>query len=239
MCFPAHEKTKRRRILEIHAQIVEASVPSEFEIQAWLYSALQSVGINVRGEVKVNTGLSIKGWKTARFDLVIFRSGVPQMIIEVKRSKDKNVKVGHRQYQKYHAFGIPVAYARGMEEARELFSRLTENTEKQKTVTILAQPLAERYPETPLREALPPKRKKRSPPKWYAGKRDFDNSVEVVFGNWDDVRHLFERRNHSHFRGFWREEDARAWVFSLPDRSQFAEKKTMHPEHTHQTKAPW
>jgi len=108
------------------ASITEPSKCSEFEVQAWLYSALQAAGFNVRGEVVTKTGLSQRGFKVARFDLVIFRNGVPQMIIEVKDKprSDGQINVEGRQYKKYTAFGIPLAYARGMDEAKTLYERL-------------------------------------------------------------------------------------------------------------------
>lgn len=108
------------------ANIIEPSSPSEFEIQAWLYSALQSAGFNVRGEVFAKTGENRRGFKNARFDLVIFRNGIPQMIIEVKDKPTANGKINYsgRQYKKYSAFGIPLAYARGMDEAKALYERL-------------------------------------------------------------------------------------------------------------------
>jgi hypothetical protein len=89
----------------------------------------------------------------------------------------------------------------------------------------------EKFPSTPLRAKEPRK-------KWYAGKRYWDDHVEVVFGNWAEVMHLFQGKNHSHCRGFWREEDARAWVFSIPDRSQFAEHRTTVPSQS-KGGAPW
>lgn len=93
---------------------------SEFEVQAWLYAALKSLGFDVRGEVVVYTGDERKGFKVARFDLVIFgEDGFATEIIEVKADgRSSGPSSYSRQRVKYKAFGVKLSYVVGMSAAR-------------------------------------------------------------------------------------------------------------------------
>lgn len=97
----------------------EPTVPTEFEVQAQLWSALRSLGINVRGEVKT----AYEGRSTVRFDLAVFDQGQLVGIIEVKKSaiKHKTTWQDTRQGRRYADFGVPVRIVYGSDDADELF----------------------------------------------------------------------------------------------------------------------
>lgn len=59
--------------------------------------------------------------------------------------------------------------------------------------------------------------KKKSTPKWFAGKRYSDGHIEIAFGFWKDpaIQSLFQFQNHSHVRGFTDKLEAEKWVYSL------------------------
>lgn len=108
-----------------NVEIKEPEKISEFEVQAWLFASLKDVGINVRGEVIVHTGLNISGYKVARFDLVVFKEGKAAMIIEVKdKMPRKGVNQDSRQFKKYSSFGLPLYYVHGKKIARNFFDSL-------------------------------------------------------------------------------------------------------------------
>ncbi len=71
----------------------------------------------------------------------------------------------------------------------------------------------EKFPVTPVRPRLREK--------WYAGKRFADDHVEVVWARWEECQHLFQGENHSRCKGFWRKQDAEAWLESLPAFSNY------------------
>ena len=89
---------------------------SEFEVQAFLYCALKSMGYDVRGEVCTRGG-------RCRFDLVIYRrektgAGVrpmPIRIIEVKATRGK--KWGDQVAEYRRRYGVPVDHVGGMKAA--------------------------------------------------------------------------------------------------------------------------
>lgn len=101
---------------------------SEFEVQAFLYSELKRLGIDVRGEVnfkgeKKYYEQNKKSRQTrCRFDLVIFHNCEAIKIIEVKNApiKHKTSLENTRQGIRYRHFGIPVIFIYGMNDAIKL-----------------------------------------------------------------------------------------------------------------------
>jgi hypothetical protein len=101
---------------------------SEFEIQAFIYSKLKELGVNVRGEVNVPfdnskepLGRRRNRRAKCRLDLAIFKNDSLAEIIEVKT--DPEIRDGGarwrstRQGRRYTSMGVPVAIIYGMEEA--------------------------------------------------------------------------------------------------------------------------
>ena len=89
---------------------------SEFEVQANLYSALKTKGVDVRGEV----AWFDPGTRThCRFDLVIYENKAPVHILEVKarQVKHKTCLEDTRQGRRYRLFGIPVTFIYGSADA--------------------------------------------------------------------------------------------------------------------------
>jgi hypothetical protein len=90
---------------------------TEFEVQAFLYSAIKQIGLNVRGEL---VHFDKKTRQKCRFDLVIFdENNKAKVIIEVKSApiKHKTRLEDTRQYQKYTSFGCRVVFVYGMDDA--------------------------------------------------------------------------------------------------------------------------
>lgn len=102
---------------EVKLEIRYPSYPSEFEVQAFLYSQLRALGYDARGEVTTRDG-------EFRFDIVIFagigRSRRPVRIIEVK---DHAKSYRRKQIEAYGAYGVKVIAVCGMEQARALIER--------------------------------------------------------------------------------------------------------------------
>ena len=99
------------------------AAPTEFEVQAWLYSILKQYGFDVRGEV------CFKGQDfQCRFDLVMFDQEKPVRIIEVKASQIKHKKTLEetRQGRRYRMFGVPVTFIYGIHDAGEFVTLLLE-----------------------------------------------------------------------------------------------------------------
>lgn len=96
--------------------------PSEFEVQCWLYTRLQEIGLDVRGEVKVKFGT---GREVCRFDLVIYEGDEATEIIEVKGAPISHKKGLHatRQAQRYTKFGVPVTFVYGMKDAEQFIKQ--------------------------------------------------------------------------------------------------------------------
>jgi len=96
-------------------------VPSEFEIQAFLYSSLLEMGLKVRGEVRCSVGQ-----KRVRFDLLVFRDdGEAAYAIEVKPKRRMAWRAewakGH-QCSRYGAAPIPVFMVCGQQQAEEFLT---------------------------------------------------------------------------------------------------------------------
>lgn len=99
----------------------EPTWDSEFEVQAWLWSELRALGVNVRGEVKYR--LANRAY--CRFDLAEFSAdGALIGVIEVKarpvKHKTAEGWAGTRQGRRYGALSVPVVLICGMEQARAL-----------------------------------------------------------------------------------------------------------------------
>jgi hypothetical protein len=93
---------------------------TEFEIQAFLYCGLRSLGYNVRGELQYDVPGMLK---KAKFDLCLLDAqGVLLWIIEVKRRDFQGSFEKTKQYTKYKAFGVPLTYIFGMEDADRFIS---------------------------------------------------------------------------------------------------------------------
>jgi hypothetical protein len=95
---------------------------TEFEVQAALFSALRNAGAEIRGEVKwCEDRIKGKRRETCRFDLVLYRDGVPVRILEIKCSavRHKNGVESTRQGSRYRHFGVPVTFIYGSEDAEQ------------------------------------------------------------------------------------------------------------------------
>lgn len=97
--------------------ILTSTYESEFEVQANLYSALKTKGVDVRGEV---AWFDPETRMHCRFDLVIYRDLAPAHILEVKARpiKHKTVLEDTRQGRRYRLFGIPVTFIFGADDAK-------------------------------------------------------------------------------------------------------------------------
>lgn len=96
---------------------VRSEKPTEFEVQAVLYNSLKMMGLDVRGEI------SLKDRETRRlyrFDIVIYRDGLAEEIVEVKADEvaHRNGLENTRQARRYRQFGIPVTFVYGMGDVR-------------------------------------------------------------------------------------------------------------------------
>lgn len=91
--------------------------PSEFEVQAFLYTELRRLGFDARGEVTTRDG-------EFRFDIVVFvgsgQSRKPARIIEVK---DRSKSYRSAQIENYKAYGVTVISVCGMEQAKALIKK--------------------------------------------------------------------------------------------------------------------
>lgn len=110
---------------------------SEFEIQAFVYQAIRSLGFDVRGEVYSSNG-------SCRFDLVVFNvSKKAAAIIEVKSSGAKAKSRSRvprlfradeseydRQLRRYRRYSIPVHVIEGMAEAERWVETLNTHGQK-------------------------------------------------------------------------------------------------------------
>jgi hypothetical protein len=101
------------------------SYASEFEVQAFLYSALKALGVDVRGEVKwagkLPEHLSKKKKAACRFDLVIFKDRQAVDILEIKTAPVTHSRglEKTRQGTRYRLFGVSVTFIYGMPSAKE------------------------------------------------------------------------------------------------------------------------
>jgi len=103
-------------------------VRSEFEVQALVYWKLLEAGLDVRGEVAVKGGFDRRRREsTCRLDLVVYKDGIAQCIIEVKARPvlHKTSVEDTRQGQRYPCFGIPVYFVYGVEGAASIVALLT------------------------------------------------------------------------------------------------------------------
>lgn len=89
---------------------------SEFEVQAFLYTGLKNLGLDVRGEVSASGG---------KFDLVIYDAGKPSRIIEVKKGGAKRCAL-IQVFEYRENFGLPVDLVIGMNQAIEYIAKIAE-----------------------------------------------------------------------------------------------------------------
>lgn len=103
---------------------------SEFEVQAWMYSEIKGMGIDVRGEVPCGNGV---------LDLVLFDNcRHPVLVLEVKRlrveqlarvQKAQSVRKRVRsQLVRYRSHGIPVLLVDGIKKARKVIAELKQDS---------------------------------------------------------------------------------------------------------------
>lgn len=106
-------------------EVNEPTVPTEFEVQAYLWNKLKEKGINARGEIKTKYEKKF----TVRFDIAIFNDGKLAHIIEIKKSKIKHKTTWEntRQGYRYKQFGVPVTILYGMEDAINFLKNLNQN----------------------------------------------------------------------------------------------------------------
>jgi len=100
---------------------------SEFEVQAFLYSALKKKCIDARGEVKSHGSFGLRPSKAScRFDIVIFENKKAILILEIKARKirHKNGLKSTRQGTRYPNFGVPVQFIYGMSDAIKFLDAL-------------------------------------------------------------------------------------------------------------------
>lgn len=101
--------------------VAEPTRPTEFEVQAYLWSELRGLGYNARGEVHA----IFAGRAKVRFDIAVFKAGRLVGVIEVKDAT-KNLRsawVNTRQGRRYTQFGVPVRTVYGMKQATELIEQ--------------------------------------------------------------------------------------------------------------------
>jgi len=98
----------------------EPTSPTEFEVQAYVWTELRSRGVNARGEVKAKFARR----STVRFDIAIFTDGKLSQIVEIKKAKvnHKTTWEETRQGHRYNQFGVPVTILYGMEDAEKFVS---------------------------------------------------------------------------------------------------------------------
>lgn len=98
--------------------------PTEFEIQAELWSTLREFGYAVRGEINVlavNQEAYRRGQNKCRFDICeVSDDGLIVGVIEVKNSRHHDVKRWERtrQGRRYYQFGVPVIVLFGERQMR-------------------------------------------------------------------------------------------------------------------------
>lgn len=101
-------------------------VPSEFEIQSFLYNTIRDTCREYQNEceVKPEVTVYIDDNVQMRFDLMLFSQSIPVCGIEVKKNRFTNPDQAKKQLIKYQMFsrvtGIPVLYCYGMNNAGEI-----------------------------------------------------------------------------------------------------------------------
>lgn len=91
---------------------------TEFEIQAKLFSRLNSEGYDAKGEVSHTRNNQVKGYKHCRFDLVVFENKKAKFIIECKNHIKTTFNT--RQDRKYAEYGIKVLYCMSNEDIEKI-----------------------------------------------------------------------------------------------------------------------
>ncbi len=98
-------------------EVREPKSETEFEVQAYLWNELRKHGINARGEVKTKYAKR----QYVRFDIAVFKDGVLQQIIEIKKSKvnHKTTWEDTRQGKRYGEYGVPTVILYGMDDVKK------------------------------------------------------------------------------------------------------------------------
>jgi hypothetical protein len=109
--------------------VKEPAKPTEFEVQATLWSELRRLGYNARGEV----GTAFADRERCRFDIAVFDRGELVGVIECKsapiRHKSASGWNGTRQGWRYGQFGVPVMVIYGMGMVKQLVADLEGGAE--------------------------------------------------------------------------------------------------------------
>lgn len=111
---PASKQTVRDQSHEVQ----EPTQPTEFEVQAYLWSELRALGVNARGEVKT----VFAGRAVVRFDIAVFDAGKLVGVLEVKAAQIQH-RAGWettRQGARYAQYGVPIRLVYGMEQAAQV-----------------------------------------------------------------------------------------------------------------------
>jgi hypothetical protein len=104
-------------------------VPSEFEIQSMIYTAIDETCRGYRNECEIKPEITvyIDDNVQMRFDLMLFSQSIPVCGIEVKKNKYSNPDQSKKQLIKYQMFsrvtGIPVLYCYGIKDAVEIIRK--------------------------------------------------------------------------------------------------------------------
>ena len=104
-------------------------VPSEFEIQSYIYTSIDEACRNYQNEceIKPEVTVYIDDNIQMRFDLMLFSQSIPVCGIEVKKDKYSNPDQAKKQLIKYQMFsrvtGIPVLYCYGLKDAGDVIRK--------------------------------------------------------------------------------------------------------------------
>lgn len=111
---PASKQTVRDQSREVQ----EPTQPTEFEVQAYLWSELRALGVNARGEVKT----AFAGRAVVRFDIAVFEDGKLTGVLEVKAAPVQHRAgwAATRQGARYAQYSVPIRLVYGMEEAEQV-----------------------------------------------------------------------------------------------------------------------
>ena len=98
LCF-AQAFTKEHTKVDMMLQVREPSTSTEFEVQAYLWSELKKLGVNVRGEVKAKFDISL----TTINGCVSEPPGVLKKFMDPKMIQIKSRNSGRRVFNQWRA----------------------------------------------------------------------------------------------------------------------------------------
>lgn len=112
---------RRETVRDAAIDVRAPTRPTEFELQATVWSGLRAIGIDARGEVRC----AFAGRAQVRFDIAVFCGERLAGIVEVKASPDKDVErwQSTRQGQRYAQFGVPVHIVCGADQVKAFLLR--------------------------------------------------------------------------------------------------------------------